>query len=373
MPEQGAQDKTEKPTPRRRSKARQKGQVAKSQELGSVGVLLGGLASLWLFGGYIYGEVREFTVQFLSHSAQYHLTDVTVHQISVHVMSLFWLVVAPVMVAVVVAAIISNLVQVGFLMAPSRLKLDFKRLNPVEGFKKFASMRMFVELAKNILKMTVVGYVSYLVMAAEWNKLPDLSSLEMAAIMVYLVHVCMKLFLWAVLAMAVLALADYFYQRHDYEKNLKMSKQEIKDEYKQSEGDPKVKARIRSIQMEQARRRMMSALPQADVVITNPTHLAVALAYQAGEMDAPQVVAKGRGKLAEKIKEIAREHGIPVIEDKPLAQALFKAVDVGGSIPFELYEAVASILAHVYRLRNQHREVLDSIGAQRTARERIST
>jgi flagellar biosynthetic protein FlhB len=176
--------------------------------------------------------------------------------------------------------------------------------------------------------------------------------------LLYIISVCFTIFWRCMLAMLILAILDWIYQKYDFEKNLKMSKQEVKDEYKQSEGDPQVKSRIRTIQREQARKRMMASVPEADVVITNPTHLAVALAYRLEQMDAPEVVAKGANKIAERIKEIAREHDIPVIEDKPLAQALFKSVEVGQSIPSDLYETVASILAHVFRMKNRHREFL---------------
>ena len=158
--------------------------------------------------------------------------------------------------------------------------------------------------------------------------------------------------------MLVLALLDWAYQKYDFEKNLKMSKQEIKDEHKQTEGDPQVKSRIRAIQRDQARKRMMGAVPDADVVVTNPTHLAVALLYKMDEMDAPKVVAKGANRIAERIKALATENGVPVIEDKPLAQALYKAVEVGDSIPSDLFEATATILAHVYRMKNQHRQYM---------------
>jgi flagellar biosynthetic protein FlhB len=176
--------------------------------------------------------------------------------------------------------------------------------------------------------------------------------------MAYIAQVSFRIFWRCILVMMVLAILDWAYQKFDFEKNLKMSKQEVKDEMKQNEGDPQVKSRIRSIQRDSARKRMMASVPEADVVITNPTHYAVALSYQPGEMEAPKLLAKGMNRIAEKIKETARAHHIPIVEDKPLAQALYRQVEVGQSIPFEMYETVATVLAHVYRQKNQARQVL---------------
>jgi flagellar biosynthetic protein FlhB len=192
------------------------------------------------------------------------------------------------------------------------------------------------------------------------DNLRRLGDMDIMSIVIYLLQVCFKIFWRSVLAMLALALLDWVYQKYTFEKELKMSKQEIKDEFKQAEGDPHVKSRIRSLQRDAARKRMMSSVPQADVVITNPTHLAVALSYKPGEMDAPAVVAKGANLVAQKIKVLAREAGVPVVEDKPLAQALYKSTEVGQSIPFELYEAVASILAHIYRQSNRQQEMLNA-------------
>lgn len=365
MAEKSAQEKTEKPTPRRRQQAREKGQVAKSQEMGSVGVLLAGVLGLWMLSGYIFTHITDFMRHVLMNSAAWHIDDAMTHNISLMVMEIFAFTLAPLMLVLCLAAALANVAQVGFMVAPKRLKPDLGRLNPVSGFKKFVSMRVLVDLFKNIGKLAVVGGVSYAVMAAEWDRLPNLGGLEVPTIILYFGKVCLELFFWAVLAMVALAIMDYAYQKYDFEKNLKMSKQEIKDDHKQTEGDPHVRARIRSIQREAARKRMMSSVPEADVVITNPTHLAVALKYDAAAMESPEVVAKGAGKIAERIKEMAREAGVPVIEDKPLAQSLFKSVEVGQAIPYDLYEAVATLLAHVYRLRNQHEQVLETIGRNR--------
>ncbi len=358
MANKGAQDKTEKPTAKRRSKARDQGQVAKSSELTSVAVLLAGLVSLYTMGGFYYTQTSNLLRYFLSNLGQLHLDPDNAHGLSMWVMTFFLKVTLPVMGVVMLAALLENFRQVGFLLATKRLKMDFSRLNPFSGLKRFMSLRVLVDLGKNLAKLAVVGGVAWSTMSSEWGNLPNLADMDLKQGMEYVISICLRLFWRCVLAMLILAILDWMYQKWDYEKNLKMSKQEVKDENKQSEGDPQVKSRIRSIQRDAARKRMLSAVPDADVVVTNPTHYAVALAYKAGEMDSPQVVAKGMNLIAERIKEAARKHGVPIIEDKPLARALYRQVEVGQSIPFELYEAVATILAHVYRSKNQHQQVL---------------
>jgi flagellar biosynthesis protein FlhB len=360
MADQGAQEKTEKPTPRRRSKAREEGRVARSQELGSAGVLLAGLASLWLFGGFMYDRITDLMRHQFTTIGQTLLNESEVHHFASGLMEYFVGIVTPVWAAVCVAAVLINLAQVGFMISLKRIKPDLKKINPLSGFKRFLSMRLLFDLAKNLGKLGLVAGVAYITMMEAWEELPGLVDMDTIEIFLYLMNLCLILFWRCLLAYVVLAVLDWAYQKWDFEKNLKMSKQEIKDEYKQTEGDPKVKSRIRSLQMEMSRKRMMAEVPQADVVITNPTHLAVALKYDAATMNAPEVVAKGANKLALRIKEIAKENLIPILEDKPLAQALYHGAEVGDQIPPDLFEAVATILAHVYRNKQQHQRVLDA-------------
>lgn len=351
MSDKGAQDKTEKPTSRRRQKAREKGQVAKSAELASVSVLMAGLGALYLFGGYIYNQISGMLRHILSTAAQVHLDSAEMGNLSTTIWMFFFQVMAPVMIAVVAAALLANLAQVGFIMSGQRLMPDLKKINPLSGFKRWISLRSVVDMVKNVAKLFVVGWVAYHTVAGEWDILPTLGDTDIMAAMVYVVGVCFRIFWRCVLAMLVLALLDWAYQKYDYEKNLKMSKQEVKDEYKQSEGDPMVKSRIRSIQREATKKRMMAAVPQADVVITNPTHIAVALQYNPLLAPAPIVVAMGADNLAMKIREIARENNVPIRENKPLARALYKDADVGEMIPEPLFQAVAAVLAQLDKFR----------------------
>jgi flagellar biosynthetic protein FlhB len=217
--------------------------------------------------------------------------------------------------------------------------------------KRLFSLRSLAELVKSIVKILFVAAVAYLMIKQDLDLIPTLTRQSVLDIFVFAARVAFKICFNVCLALVVLAILDFAYQRWEHEKSLKMTKQEVKDENKQTEGDPKVKARIRSIQMETARQRMMAAVPEADVVITNPTHLAVALRFDAARMIAPQVIAKGAGYVAERIKQIAAENDVPLVEDKPLARTLFKIVEVGNTIPADLYKAVAEVLAYVYRLR----------------------
>ena len=362
MPQEGAQDKTEKPTPKRRRKTREQGQVAKSQELNSVAVLLAGLGALYFMGGMLYANLSDFMRHVLGSLDGAHFNHDMFHDFSGTVWSHFMDTVLPIWAVVFAAALLVNLAQVGFMLAPKRLKPDFKRLNPLKGIKRWFTMRTLVDIAKNLGKLAVVGFTAYYTILDEWDFLPNLGGMEIMPIVLYVVDVSFTIFFRCVLAMTVLAVLDWAYTKYEFEKNLKMSKQEVKDEYKQSEGDPQVKGRIRAVQRERAKARMMSSVPEADVVVTNPTHLAVALVYRAEEMDAPQVLAKGANKVAERIKEAAKKAGVKIIEDKPLAQALFKAVNVGDYIPSELFETVATILAHVYREKNRHHSLLNPAG-----------
>jgi flagellar biosynthetic protein FlhB len=244
--------------------------------------------------------------------------------------------------------------QIGFQISTEAMSLKLSKLDPISSMKRFVSLKSLIELGKSIIKILFVGGIAYLVVKSDLKEFPYLVQQEVGQIILFIAKVSLKLFFFVCLAMIVLAILDYIYQRWQYEQDLKMTKQEVKDEFKQTYGDPKVKARIRGVQQEMARRRMMEAVPEADVVITNPTHLAIALKFDAREMIAPRVVAKGAGFVAERIREIAAENQIPIIEEKPLAQALFKMVEIGGYIPAELYRAVAEVLAYVYRLKGMY-------------------
>ena len=353
MAEEYSGEKSEQATPRRREEARKKGQVAKSREIPSVLVLMTGLLVLFLIGRHLTTGLANFTSQMLGRAGTLSITPSSVQALGREMITFLLAALAPLMVAVLAMAVLANYIQVGSLFAVELIKPDFSKINIFKGLKRLFSIQSWVEMLKSMLKLMIIGYVAYSTIAGELKEIVPLTDQELPAIFNYISRVSFNIFIKSTLVMALLAGLDYLFQRFQHEKKLRMTHQELKEEFKQTEGDPLIKSRVRSLQREMARRRMMAEVPKADVIITNPTHLAIAVTYRSGEMVAPQVSAKGANFLAEKIKEIARHHGIPILENKSLAQALFKTVDLGQMIPPSLYQVVAEILAYVYRLKNK--------------------
>jgi flagellar biosynthetic protein FlhB len=346
-------ERTEKATPKRRTEARKKGQVAKSREVTSVMVLLGGLLALLSLGSYSYDQLSALMVQCFGQSASIAITPSTVQVLQNQLLAALGLILAPFLGIVVVVSVVSNYVQVGGFLSWELIKPNPGKVLSLQGLRRIFSLQSLMELLKSIGKIAIVGGMAYSTIKKEIPHLLPLMDQEIDSIARYIFSASLAIFLNTVLVMILLAGLDYIFQRWSHEKALRMSRQEIKDEGKQAEGDPLVKARLRSMQRDLARRRMMAEVPKADVIITNPTHIAVALLYISGAMDAPKVVAKGAGFVAEKIKAIGQEHGVPAVENKPLAQILFKTVGVGQMIPATLYHLVADVLAFVYRMKNR--------------------
>lgn len=344
-------DRTERATPRRREEARRKGQVARSEEVTSTFVLLAGI-SLILGGAGHMGRVLQANSAYLFRHAHALCADspgALAEMIGANARILLTAM-APLLVGVFVVGMAGNLLQVGFHVSAEALAFNAGKLNPVTGLKKFFGKRPLFDLVKNLAKVGLISLVSWAVVSGLTHDFASSPLLPLESI-TGLGRAALARLLYVLLAMlAVLAVADWIFQKRQYEENLKMSKTEVRQEHKDLEGDPQIKARIRGIQFETARRRMLAAVPKADVVVTNPDHFAVALAYQPGE-PAPRVLAKGRNHLAQTIKRIARDSRVPVLENRPLARALYRAVKVGGFIPESLYQAVAEVLAYVYRLR----------------------
>jgi flagellar biosynthetic protein FlhB len=259
--------------------------------------------------------------------------------------------VVPVFLLMMGLGLAANFVQVGFLLTLKPLQPDFSRMNPLEGAKRLFSKRSLVELAKSLAKLAIVIFVVYQVLHGRMDALMALPLIPWPGSIVVVLGMVFDAGIWAGAVLLLLALLDYGYQRMSFEKQIKMSREEIREEFKQTEGNPVIRQRIRQLQRAAAQRRMMQAVPQADVVITNPTHFAVALQYDAKSMRAPRVIAKGQDLIAQQIKKVAAEHGVPMMENKPLAQALYKTCEIGQEIPGDLYAAVAEVLAFVFRLR----------------------
>ncbi|HNU73740.1 MAG: Flagellar biosynthetic protein FlhB [Deltaproteobacteria bacterium ADurb.BinA179] len=349
---ENGQERSEQPSGKRIQDARDKGQVCKSTEVSTCFLFLGTVISFYFYIPSVaekLGKVMSFYIG--NASAWDGSLDSLVaifHQAVIHL----GILVLPILVIFLAIGIASNILQFGFVFSGEPIVPKFSKLNPVTGFKnKFFSLKSLELLVKTIIILIVISWVAYRAIRREVPIFPPLIDCDLPVIVLTFFQSSMHLlwdFLWIFIMVAV---ADYAFQRWQHTRDLMMTKQEVKEEYKQHEGDPMIRSRIRSIQMHMARRRMMKEVPKADVVITNPTHLAVALKYERGKMVAPVVLAKGAGHLAEKIREIARAGGIPVVEDKPLAQALYKTVEIGDVIPEEWYKAVAEILAYVYRLK----------------------
>ncbi|MBU0988215.1 MAG: flagellar biosynthesis protein FlhB [Proteobacteria bacterium] len=354
MSEDNLQDKTEKPTPKRRKEHREKGEVAKSKELASVAVILSGLITLTLFGSITYTHIQmimktTFTLPLLN--------DFNISELMIFLQNMtlrFIGAILPLLVAVFITAILSNIIQVGFVLSGELITPKLSKIDPIKGLGRLFSKQSFMELFKSCLKLAIVGGIAYHAIQGEMDKLPLLGNMEIQSIFTYILTTFFKISIRCILAMIFLVVIDYAFQRWEFEQRIKMSKQEIKDEYKKTEGDPLIKARIKSVQMEMARKRMMQAVPHADVVITNPTHFAVAIKYDAATMKAPKVIAKGAQKIAQKIRELAEKHEIPVMENKQLAQSLYKFVEINQEIPPDLYQAVAEVLAYIYKLKRNY-------------------
>jgi flagellar biosynthetic protein FlhB len=353
MAEESFQEKTEEATPKKREESRRKGQTAKSQELNSAVVLLSALVGLYTLGGRLFNNLAGFTASTLAQSHTYDFSVMSMRNHAIGWGQVFFGSIGPVLLVVGLSALVVSIAQVGFTINEEALSFKPNRLDPIQGAKRLFSTRSLVELFKGIMKITIVGLISYWVISPEMSKMALLMDSGVGDIFRYTGGMVFEVGIYTTLALLVLAILDYIYQRYEFNKSIRMTKQEVKEEGKQTEGDPQVRMRIRSLQRENARRRMMDDVPQADVVITNPTHFAVALKYDIDTMATPMVVAKGKNLIAQKIKEIARESGVPMVENKPLAQALFKSVEIGQGIPEDLYRAVAEVLAYVFRLKGK--------------------
>ncbi len=351
MAEENAGERTESATPRRREKAREKGQVAKSQEVNSLFVLAAGTVMLLVLSRYLTESIGRNAAYLFSQAHILRVDNLGGLRVMLAAnLRSMGLALAPIVAVVLVAGIAANLMQVGLKLSPSALAFDVSKLNPITGMKRFFQKRTFVDLLKNVLKVGLIGFLSYLVIKGMFGELIASPLLSLPGVVEMAKGSFRHLMTVLLALMAVIALADWAYQKWQFEQDVKMSRQELKEEAREYEGDPQVKARIRAIQYETARKRMLSDVPRADVVLTNPTHFAVALKYEQGA-PAPIVLAKGADYLAQKIKEIAKQSRVPVIENKPLARALYREVKVGRLIPESLFQAVAEVLAYVYRLK----------------------
>jgi len=345
-------DRTETATPKKREDVRKKGQVARSVEINSVLNVLIVFIVLNIFGNYIIDNIKNISISFWSNLFSFNLNADNISNFVSQVIFKIILILLPVFIAAFLVAIISNLLQVGFNISFEPLKPNLDNINPMKGLQRIFSKRMLVELLKAFLKIAIIGYVFYGGIKKIFNDIFLTPLMDINTLFIFITSITYNLAMKIVIAFIIFAFIDYLYQRWEFEQNIKMTKQEIKDEMKQLEGDPLIKVRIRNIQREMARRRMISEIPKADVVITNPTHIAVALSYNEKENPVPLIIAKGLNFMAEKIKKIAKDNKIPIVENRYLAKLLVE-IDVGREIPFELFQTVAEILAYVYQIKGK--------------------
>jgi len=347
--------RTEEPTQRRLDEAHRKGDVVKSGELSTLILLSAGLLSLTMFGTL---SVQRFAADFkvfLESPGDMTLDSGTASALLQHATYGLIAVLAPAVGLLLFASLAGNLVQHRPVFSAARLKPDLSKLSPIAGFKRLFGLDGLVNFIKGIAKILVVGLVCSWALFPERARIMTALDLPPSAILPLALTLITKTVLAALAVLAVIAAADYVYQRHRFIARHRMSRQELRDELKQSEGDPHVKARIRQIRLERSRKRMIAAIPEATVVITNPTHYAVALKYESGKMGAPVCVAKGMDHLALTIRKVAEENDVPVVENPPLARALYAAVEVDDEIPAEHYKAVAQVIGYVMRLAKQSR------------------
>jgi len=347
-----AGERTEAATPRRLKELRDQGRVVRSNDLVMAGGLLAGFILLQSFGGTAVAELRGEMERQFSTLLRPDFTDATLADLWLSMGLLFLRVCAP-LLALTVVGVVLNVGQAGLTINGRGITPQFSRLNPLAALQRLFSLHGLIELAKTLLKAALVAFVLYQVYTESVPELLALAAGDLRASAAQLGALALRLGVTVGAALLGLGILDYGYQRWEFVRSSRMTKDELREEFKQTEGNPQIKSRIRALQRKIASRRMMQEVPKADVVITNPTHLAVALAYRAGEMSAPRVVAKGADAVAQRIKEIAREHEVPVLEDKPLARALYAAVEIGTEIPIELFQAVAEVLAYIYALKGQ--------------------
>jgi len=347
-----AQEKTEQPTPKRRKEAREKGQVVKSAELNSVVIMLGAIITLYFLIGSLSTKMTQFTRQIFLSSSNTALSVDTIQELTTNGLNFATNMLMPIFIFLLMLGITINLVQVGINFSFKPLMPKFEKINPQKGLKRIFSVRSIAEMLKGVVKISIVGIICYFFIK---NQIEDFTLLAHSSIQNIIEFVGNKMytiFILVSIALIIPAIGDFAYQKWEHEKNLKMTKQEVKEESKDTEGNPQIKGKIRSLQMQASRRRMMQAVPDATVVVTNPTHIAIALEYQLDwKGKAPKVLAMGRRKTAEKIKEIAKQHNIPILEDKPLARALIEVAQVGYEVPQMFFMAIAEILAKVFQTK----------------------
>jgi len=346
-------EKSQEATQHRRDQAREQGQVAYSQDLGSAALLVAGVLLLQYWGGPIMEASGSFMRHQLSTPGPFTIDTTDIVAQSQQLIATLGITILPVIGLLALAGIATSVFQVGFLFVPEKLLPDFKRLSPISGFKRIVSLTGAVKLSFGVFKVAIVSAVAGTVLYLRREEVLLAGALSVHELAPFMIDIALSTALWVGLALFTLALLDFAYQKWKHEQDLRMTNQEVRDEMKNMQGDPQILARRRAVQRQMALNRMSDKVPRADVIVTNPTELAVAIQYDPEQMVAPIVVAKGAGVLAQRIRRLALEHNIPVVERKPLAQLLYKEVEQGSPVPDQSYAAVAEVLAYVYQLKGK--------------------
>ncbi|MBM9616492.1 flagellar biosynthesis protein FlhB [Desulfobulbus rhabdoformis] len=349
--ENSSGERTESPSAKRRADFRKKGQVAQSREVQNAAMFTLLLLFWFFFAPVFWNNLEKLLASIWKTCGEYDITSSSLMQLSYFLGAGLASLLAPLFLLALVVGFFSTFVQIGWLFTTQPLIPDLTKLDPIKGMGRFFSKRSLVEVIKSLLKVGLIGWVAFKTMQGEFDKALVLSEIPVSGTLLYLAQTAAMVMAKVAGIMIVLAILDYAFVRWEMEEKMKMTKQEQKEETKETEGDPHIKSKIRAIQQQMARSRMMAAVPEADVVITNPTHYAVAIQYESGKMEAPIVLAKGQDMVATKIREIARENDVPLVENPPVARLLHSKVEVGHAIPEEMFKAVAEILAYVYSLK----------------------
>ncbi|BDV41465.1 flagellar biosynthesis protein FlhB [Geotalea uraniireducens] len=352
MSDEDKHSKTEQPTSKKLEEAKKKG-VPHSRDLTSTVTLIASVIALYSTGGFMFSTLKRTSYEILSSMGTYQLTESSVYKLLLKMLLVMLSVTLPFMVVVVIAGTVTTLLQVGFSLQGERITFDLTKLDPVKNFNKLFNKDSLVEMVKALLKMAIVGYMAYKILRDEMDSIVYLTETDLTGILEFVKQISFKLVLHTCGVLLILATLDLAFVKWRFIQNLKMTKQEVKDEHKESEGDPQVKGKIRRMQFEQAQRRLRKIIPTADVIVTNPTHFAVALKYDRMTMTAPVVLAKGADYMAQQIKAIAKENSVMLVENRFLARELYAQVKEGQEVPEALYTAVAEVLAYVYSLKGK--------------------
>lgn len=353
MAENSGQEKTEPATQRRLEDAKQKGQVARSVEVNSVILFILALLFFGFYGSHFMVNFKKIFLEFFQMIRNPDINVNNIQELFISILQDSFQMLFPFFIIMLVGGVLTNIFQIGFIFTTQTMEFDLNKINPFSGFKKIFSRKTFIELLKSIFKVALVALIAYWGIRSRFEEIILAIDKDIPQISLFISSLAFSVVIKITIAMILIAILDFMFQRWDHLEKLKMTKQEVKEEMKQYEGDPILKSRIRSIQREMSRKRMLQKVPEAEVVITNPTHFAIAISYNVEEDPAPKVLAKGADYIAQKIREVAKEHYIPIVENKPLAQALYKACEPGDFIPEDLFSAVAEVLSYVYKLKGK--------------------